>query len=556
MRRRIARLAVVLAITASGRAAHAQQPEPASGQESLDAVEARLAERYDRLEILAGRLAELSHSTQPRRAELLQQLVTAGRERDVPGQFDKLVAALRDERFSAAVEGQTRIEADLEKLLDLLLQEDRDRQLDTERKRITRYLQDLNRLIRLQRGVKARTDGGDEAPQLAADQKRVEGNAEELQKQIEEDEARAHPDDKPSDAADGSPREGDSSPSKPKDDAGDQSERPQGDSSGKQQPREQSGDQKPGEQSSEQQPGDQQSGPQQSGEQQSGSSVPSGESSDSQQQQTPIQRTAQRLQQAQQRMLEAAQRLEEAQRQGAIGEQEQALEQLELAKAELERILRQLREEEMERMLVLLEARFRKMLDDQVAVYEETTKVEAAKATAPEHEIEIAAGRLSRREQLIVREADRALVLLREDGTSVAFPEAVEQARDDMQQIAERLSRTQVDMLTQGMEEDVIASLEEILHTLREQLDELRDQRSQPQEGGEPGEQRLVDDLAELRMIRALQIRVNRRTQQYGALIEGEQAFGGDLIQMLEDLSLRQLKIFDATRDLEREANQ
>ena len=53
-------------------------------------------------------------------------------------------------------------------------------------------------------------------------------------------------------------------------------------------------------------------------------------------------------------------------------------------------------------------------------------------------------------------------MLLREDGTSVAFPEAVEQARDDMQQIAERLRPRKVDMITQGLEEDVIAALEEI----------------------------------------------------------------------------------------------
>jgi hypothetical protein len=95
-------------------------------------------------------------------------------------------------------------------------------------------------------------------------------------------------------------------------------------------------------------------------------------------------------------------------------------------------------------MLVLLEARFRKMLDEQVEVYEETRKLDAASDAAPEHEIEIASGRLSRREKLIVREADRALVLLREDGSSVAFPEAVEQARDDMQQVADRLNRSTV----------------------------------------------------------------------------------------------------------------
>jgi hypothetical protein len=96
-------------------------------------------------------------------------------------------------------------------------------------------------------------------------------------------------------------------------------------------------------------------------------------------------------------------------------------------------------------MLVLLEARFRKMLDEQTEVYDETKHLDASKAEA--HEIEISAGRLSRRETLIVREADRALVLLREDGTSVAFP-GRSSRRDDMQQIMSG-NRVKTDLLTQ-----------------------------------------------------------------------------------------------------------
>ena len=208
-------------------------------------------------------------------------------------------------------------------------------------------------------------------------------------------------------------------------------------------------------------------------------------------------------------------------------------------------------------MLVMLEARFRKMLDAQVEVYDETKNLEAASEKAPEHELEIASGRLSRKETLIVREADRALLLLREDGTSTAFPEAIEQARDDMQSIAERLRETRVDLITQGLEEDVIAALEETLAALQQALKDLREQKGQPQpgQGGQPGEKPLVDQLAELRMIRSLQVRVNKRTQQYGAMIEGEQAEEADLLEALDGLALRQQKIFQATRELNTKEN-
>lgn len=72
------------------------------------------------------------------------------------------------------------------------------------------------------------------------------------------------------------------------------------------------------------------------------------------------------------------------------------------------------------------------------------------------------------------------LVLLREDGTSVAVPEAIEQARGDMQSVADRLRDTKVDLLTQGLEEDVIAALEESLAAMQQALKDLEKSQGQP----------------------------------------------------------------------------
>jgi hypothetical protein len=557
----------------------AQENAEASGAvegEALPGVESRLAERYDRLELLAARLAELTASTQPRRAELLRQLVARGRESDVPGQFDEIVEALNVESYSTAIDGQAKLQAELQRLLELLLQEDRDRQLESERKRVLRYLQDVNKLIRLERGVKARTDGGDDAKELADDQQRITGDTDKLRKEIEQSEASPADDAKEGQQGKGSrspkggePREpGDEDREKPESEQQDgdseesQKEPAKGDEiGGEKPPGEQGSSESPkGGEPSESQPSEGQPSEAQPSEGQPSEGQPSeaqpGQPSGAQQQ-SPMQKASEGLKRAQERMKSAQEQLEKAERDGAQAEQQQAIEELEQAKADLERILRQLREEEMERMLVLLEARFRKMLEEQNEVYSETKKLDKASATAPEHELEIASGRLSRRERLIVREADRALVLLREDGTSIAFPESVEQARDDMQQIAERLNRVKVDLLTQTMEEDVIAALEETLAAIQQSLEKLRDQKAQQQGGGggAPGEQALVDQLAELRMIRALQLRINRRTQQYGALVEGEQATESELLGMLDELALRQAKIVQATSDLEQGNN-
>ena len=523
----------------------------------LTTKQARLAERYDQLEMLAGRLAELSRATQPRRARLLRELVAKSRERDIAGRFEGIISALDADSLGKASTAQGELQVDLQKLLDLLLQEDRDKQIESERKRIRKYLAEVKRLLQLQRGIKARTDGEDDAKSLAEDQKRLAESTGKLEELIKANEgskssqaekspstkdpkSQAQPkdskpkDEKPKDgkakdgeAKDGKPSEGKSQKGKPSD--GEPSEGKGKDGKAKGQ-----GQSQP-------------SPPSQSNDEQPPESPKS-----------PAERAQQRLKKAQKRMQQALEQLEEAKKENALDRQEQALRELEQAKAELERILRQLREEELERMLVLLEARFRKMLDAQVEVYEQTKKLEASQSTAPEHEIEIASGRLDRQERQIVREADRALVLLREDGTTVAFPEALEQAREDMQSVAKRLGQVKIGMLTQGLEEDIITALEETLAALQQAIKKARAQKSQPsqQQQGSPGEQPLVDQLAELRMIRALQNRINRRTKRYDKILGDKPAVEADLLEELSKLARRQERIFEATRDLDTGRNQ
>lgn len=570
-------------------------------RKNLAKEESSVAQQYARLELLAERLAELSKATQPRRAELLEQLVARSREKDLSGRFAEIVASLETDDLGSATERQAKLQVDLQAMLDLLLQEDRDRQLESERQRISKYLAELNKLIRQQRGLKARTAGGDSAEELGSEQERTAEKTVELGDKIEETEVsdkslsanddaskngdeeskgsseskdggeKQSSDGKQSDA--GQPKQGDQN--KPADgQSGEQS------SSGEQKEDEQKpGEQKPGDQKSgeqksgEQKSGDSQKGEPQSGESQSGESPSeqsqsgkpqsgqgqsqgqsspseSSESSEQQQQQSPSERAVEKLRQAQQRMKQAQERLEQAKRDEAQDEQDAALRELEQAKAELEKILRQLREEEMERMLVLLEERIRKMLEAQNEVYDQTVKLEKS-PSALEHEREIASASLGRKEGQIVNEADRALVLLREDGSSVAFPEALQQAREDMQTVENRLRQVKTDQITQELELDIIATLEETLAALQQALKELREKKGSPQQGGgEPGEQPLVDQLAELRMIRALQNRVNDRTEFYDNLIEGDRTQEAELLEALETLAERQEHIFEATRDL------
>jgi len=56
-----------------------------------------------------------------------------------------------------------------------------------------------------------------------------------------------------------------------------------------------------------------------------------------------------------------------------------------------------------------------------------------------------------------------------------------------------------------------------------------------------------------LKMLRSLQMRINRRTKRVGQLIDskdGEQAFQADVIEQLQELSQRQGRVQEATYDL------
>src|SRR5207244_2495706 len=131
-----------------------------------------------------------------------------------------------------------------------------------------------------------------------------------------------------------------------------------------------------------------------------------------------------RIASAQKRMQDAQKKLDQAKKEGAKEDQDEAIRELEKAKAELEEILRQLREEELARTLAQLEQRFREMLALQHEVYEGTKRLDTIPAERRGANDEVESGRLSRKESVILIEAEKALAVLREEGTAVAFPEA------------------------------------------------------------------------------------------------------------------------------------
>ncbi len=111
------------------------------GENSLTAEQRQVADRYRELEKLLLRMAELSAPTDPRRAALLRQAVAQSKQRDIDHQFEQLVELLRQERLAVVVKNQGAVQQDLNKLLELLLSEDRSKRIESEKERAARIPQ-------------------------------------------------------------------------------------------------------------------------------------------------------------------------------------------------------------------------------------------------------------------------------------------------------------------------------------------------------------------------------------------------------------------------------
>src|SRR5262249_19397804 len=169
---------------------------------------------------------------------------------------------------------------------------------------------------------------------------------------------------------------------------------------------------------------------------------------------------------------------------------------------------KQLREEELERLLAQLQARCEYMLALQKEVYEGTIRLDKTigenpdkKATRPDEQ---KSQQLGDREGLIVQEATRAKNLLESEGTAVAFAEVFTQLIDDMKLVQKQLVKTDVGPFTQKVERDIIETLEEMIEALKKAQQDMKAQQKSGQgqgQPGQPGAQKLLDMLAELKLI-------------------------------------------------------
>ncbi len=538
-----------------------------SSADQIQADQRRLAESYKLLEEKLFSLHEFEKDGNPTRSKLLERAFLQSQSKMTAAQMQLIVKLLTESKLKDAEKEQKIVLSELNELLNLLQSEDRGKRVRDEIQRHQEYLKEVERILRIQKGIRGQAEGGVDGRRLANSENKAADRTKNLADEIGQNEENGEQENELANP-DQNPEQSDNPQSPPADDGADTaptsepkpadekhagkgaSNKPSknpdtnGPPKGTQPPSQPEANGQQGDQNPDAPPGAAPADP----------SPPSP--------QPPENPTRSRIQAAEQRMREAQEKLEQAQREDAIEAMKQAEREMALAKKELEEILRQLREEEIERTLAKLESRFRQMLEREVRVLESTQKLDRTVHQQRGTEFEINAGRLGSEQNSIATEAARALLLLQEDGSSVALPATVDEMHQDMLQTARRLSAAKVGRATIELEIDIVETLNYLVEALVESQQDFEKSKQNSQAGkpGKSGDKPLVDQLAEIKMLRGLQERIFRRHTRYSRFLEDpEDPIGGtddpELKSALQRLAEKQAKLTEIARDIVNEKN-
>jgi|GEM_PF-3906556 len=529
--------------------------------------------KFQQLEALLHRLAEFNAKIRAySEAKILDKTVRLSREKLIAEQFERVTKKMQSGRKGAAMTDLDQLIDDLQTLIRLLESYDRTLANKAEMERLREKIRQIEQAIRIQKAVKAGTEGGTQLAKLKSEQEglteKVSRIADELKREEDRDadlqdaKSGKKSDGKKSDGeksdgekSDGEKSDGEKSDGEKSDGEKSDGEKSDGEKSDGQKSdgqksdgQKSDGEKSDGQKSDGQKSDGEKSDGQKSDGEKSDGQKSDGQKSEDQQSQSPVQ---QKIREAQRRMEQAQEDLEKAKREGAAEDQEQAIRDLETAKAILEELLRQLREEERAEYLKRLASWVQKMLTEQKLVLDRTEHFDKVPKADRTHTHEVNTAKLAARESEIIKTADKTLLLLYEDGTAMAMAEAVSIARTDMVSVTERLQQADTGTMTQTLEKDIIAMLEDMLEAIKKEQKKLKEQKGKPgqPQQGKPGDESLVDKIAELKMIRLLQIQVNNRTKRCDLLVETKEETAESMYQEVSKLAERQKRIAIITRN-------
>jgi hypothetical protein len=262
----------------------------------------------------------------------------------------------------------------------------------------------------------------------------------------------------------------------------------------------------------------------------------------------------QKVQQAQKSMQQASGGLRKQDPSDAARKQAKSIKELEEALQEIEERLAQLREETQLEKLARLEQRFREMLARQQKATLDTAVFEKKRQESGElkRTDRLALGKVAVEEGALAESAQQALDIILDDGTSVVFPDVVGQVRDDMLTVKQLLESSRTDAFTNSLQKEIESTLEELIEALQ-QAQQQKEGSGGGGGGGGGGEPPLFPNSAELKLLRAAQMRINRRTTSVATTRTKEGPLDENLKNEVQTIANRQSEIAEMTiRILER----
>ena len=179
--------------------------------EGLTQRQAGVTERYQRLEELLLRLADMEAAENPERSALLKRAARQSRDKFVLEKLRTATDSLRTEEFQKAVQNQESATEELSALLTLLMSEDRSQRIRDEKERYQKLIKDLKRNLNNQRSARARTENDADLEDVQQEQKSVTERSQELKDRLSQDNAANQA--APSESEPGESEPGESQPS-------------------------------------------------------------------------------------------------------------------------------------------------------------------------------------------------------------------------------------------------------------------------------------------------------------------------------------------------------
>jgi len=261
------------------------------------------------------------------------------------------------------------------------------------------------------------------------------------------------------------------------------------------------------------------------------------------------------VEQARQQMDGAADDLKDNRPGDANTKQQEAVRQLMEAQKQLEEQLNQLRREQQEEVLRALEDRFRDMLARQLQVNQNTLDLDRKGMPNWTRTEELLAGTLAQAERDLAAEAGKALDILRQEGTSLVFPRIVGQLAADFNDAGGRIAEKNVGAATQRLQADIVENLKELIEAV-EQTRKKGEGGSGDGDGGPQQPPPLLPQSAELKLLRACQVRVNRQTEAFAKERGNEQTLTLDQQRSLQRIAERQKEVAAMAQEMNERAQQ